>query len=130
MPKILVVDDEQEIVNILFEFLSKKGYELVTALGGKNAIEVIKSDTAVDLMIVDLKMPDVNGITVLNEMKKMNRDIPVIILSGSLGIEKYIDDLTNLGYSHSDVLYKPIDLNVILDAIKKIRLTKTKPKRL
>ncbi|MFC1514381.1 response regulator [Candidatus Omnitrophota bacterium] len=119
MYKILVVDDEVEIVKILQEFLTKAGHEVVIAIGGAKAVGRINSKTVFDLMVLDLKMAQIDGIGVLREMKKLNKQIPTIILSGSMGLSSHIDDLSNLGFAMSDVLYKPIDLTLLLGEIEK-----------
>jgi CheY-like chemotaxis protein len=119
MPKILVVDDEPEIVNILEAFLTKMGYEVLTALGGEKAIEIINSQAEIDLMILDSRMPRVRGIDVLREMRRINRDIPFIVLTGSMGMQRDIDKLKEVGYNKVDTLYKPVDLFQLLEMIKK-----------
>ena len=118
MRKILIVDDEQEIITILEEFLGRKGYDVLTALGGNKAIESINSNIEIDLMVLDLKMPEVGGVEVLKELKNARLKIPVIILSGSIGIGGTIDSLQRLGYGYDDVLNKPVDLYELLDMIK------------
>jgi len=116
--RILVVDDEEEIAKLLEEFLNKKGYLITTALSGQEAIEAIKKQECIDLMILDLKMPTVNGLDVLQELRRLNKQIPVIILSGSLDLQNFIDELKKLNYNEKDILYKPIDLFELLKTIK------------
>jgi two-component system response regulator (stage 0 sporulation protein F) len=116
--RILVVDDEEEIAKLLEEFLNKKGYQVITALGGQKAIEAIKRQECIDLMILDLKMPAVNGVDVLQELRRLNKQIPVIILSGSLDLRNFIDDLKKLNYNEKNILYKPVDLFELLKTIK------------
>lgn len=119
MHRILVADDEPEIVKLLEEFLTKMGFEAVTALGGERAIEILKSEVKIDLMVLDMKMPQVKGTDVLREMKKINKEIPIIILTGSIDVKKYIDGLKELGYNENDICYKPVDLYVLLNMAKK-----------
>lgn len=119
MHRILVVDDEPEILKILEEFLAKMGFEAVTALGGERAIEILKSEVKIDLAVLDMKMPQVKGTDVLREMKKINKEIPVIILTGSIDVKKYIDGLKELGYNENDICYKPVDLYALLSMVKK-----------
>ncbi len=120
MTKILVVDNEPHIVKLLEKFLSFKGFEVLGAGDGKEALEIIKSNIRIDLMIIDMKMPKITGIEVLKEMKTMNKDIPVIILSGDPVVEgSDYDDLKNIGYNVDEILGKPMDLFVLLDIINK-----------
>ncbi|MFH1339332.1 MAG: response regulator [Candidatus Omnitrophota bacterium] len=117
MHKILVVDDEPQIVELLEELLRKWGFEAMTAADGEKAIEIIRSGEKINLMILDIKMPGITGVGVLKEMRRLNRKIPVIILSGSLDLDTSIDDLKKMGYNN--IVNKPIDLFALLDMIKK-----------
>ena len=119
MCKILVIDDEQEIIRILEEFLAKMGFDLITAVGGEKAIEIINSQAKIDLIVLDMKMPKVKGIDVLKELRRAGRQNPVIILTGSIDAQKHRGQLSELGYNPDDICYKPIDLYVLLDMIKK-----------
>lgn len=116
--KILVVDDEPAIVEILKTFLTKTGFEVIGAVGGEKALEVLNSNIGFDMLIVDMKMPKVKGIDVLKRMKDLNMQKPAIILSGSIDIKKHEDELSDLGYGHIRYLIKPIDLEVLLKQVK------------
>jgi DNA-binding NtrC family response regulator len=118
MYRILVVDDEAEIAKVLEEFLIKSGFEIIKALGGEEAIEILSSDIKIDLLILDMKMPKVAGFDVIKEMEKINKKTPLIILTGSVDAEKYLGDFKKLGYTMEDILYKPVDLFALLDKVK------------
>jgi CheY-like chemotaxis protein len=113
------VDDEPNIVKVFETFLSKNGFEVIKAAGGEEAIKVLNSDTKIDLMLLDMKMPKVGGIDVINEMVRINKKIPAIILTGSIDAEKHLIDLKASGYSREDILFKPADLFELLKLIKK-----------
>ena len=119
MHKILVVDDEPGIIKIFETFLIKNGFEVIKAAGGEEAIKVLNSDTRIDLMLLDMKMPKVPGVDVINEMARINKKIPTIILTGSIDAEKYLEGLNRLGYTRENILYKPVDLFELLDKVKK-----------
>lgn len=119
MNKILVVDDEPQIVGILKELLTKNGFKVMTAGGGEKAIEILKSDAKIDLMLLDMKMPGVKGTEVLEEIDRLNKHISCIILTGSIDAQKYKAELKRLGLSMDSILYKPIDLHLLLDMVKK-----------
>lgn len=120
MPKILVVDDEEQIRRILAEFLAKIGFEVIQVSTGEEAIGLLRLGVEMDLMVVDMKMPEVGGLEVLKEKKNLHNVRPVIILTGSVDAEKdYASGLKELGLGPGDIIYKPVDLFSLLDAVKK-----------
>ena len=98
--------------------MTKSGFEIIQAPGGQEAIEILKRETKIDLMLLDMKMPKLSGADVLQEIKKANKDFPVILLTGSIDAEKYLVSLKNLGFKEKDICYKPMDLFRLLDLIK------------
>ncbi len=78
--KLLVVDDEENIRILFKEELEDEGYEVDMAANGYEALEKFKNGTY-DLIILDIKMPGMDGIQVLNEIKNMNKDQPVVLCS-------------------------------------------------
>lgn len=119
MPKILVVDDEEQIRRVLAKFLVKMGFEVIQATGGQEAIALLRSGLDMDLMITDLKMPKKTGLDVLKEKKILKDTRPVIILTGSINVNKYFSKLEGLGLGPDDVVIKPVDLFSLLAAMKK-----------
>ncbi|MFH1093537.1 MAG: response regulator [Candidatus Omnitrophota bacterium] len=120
MRKILAVDDEQGISVILEKFLTKSGFDVIIANSGQQAIDIMRSDKGIELIVLDIKMPGVSGVDVLKEMARMNNNTPVIILSGSIGVQENVDELNKLGYDEKTVLYKPVDLTELLERIKQM----------
>lgn len=80
MKKILVVDDEFSIREYYKEFLKDNGYDVIVASGGKEGLEMFKTETP-DLVLLDISMPDTNGMDVLKGMKRLNEEIPVFLLT-------------------------------------------------
>ena len=119
MYNILVVDDEKEILSILKEFLSKKGYNVIVTAEGDEAIKLIKAKSDLDLIILDIRMPKVKGTEVLQTMKDSGIEVPFIILSGSIGLQEQIDTLNKMGYGSCDVLNKPVDFAKLLELVEK-----------
>ncbi len=113
---ILVVDDELHIVDLLDEFLTKKGFQVIKCNGGRKAIKIIKSDKPIDLTVLDSKMPEVDGFAILKEMDKIRKQTPVIILTGSIDWESRHGRTRNV----KAVLTKPIDLDELLNKINEI----------
>ena len=92
MAKILIVDDEQNIRNILCETLKKDEYEIFEASSGQEAIDILDSN-AVDLMITDLVMPGKTGLDLIMEIKEKIPEINIIAISGGGGINGRFDYL-------------------------------------
>ncbi len=122
MNKILVVDDDMGIRTALSEALMDEGYEVITAGSGREALKMI-SDQELDLVLLDIKMPDIPGTEVLKKLRAKNKTLPVIMLTAFAGMEKDVDiQLGNI----SAFISKPFDVNVVLDTVKGILEKETK----
>jgi DNA-binding NtrC family response regulator len=93
--KILVVDDEQSMTQFLGIVLRKEGYEVTTVNNGREALERVKSE-AFDVVITDIKMPGMDGIQVLNGVKKHDPSLPVVIMTAYASQQSAIEAV-NLG---------------------------------
>src|SRR6185295_11443612 len=82
MAKVLVIDDEQGIRNLLDTLLSRKGYDVVLADGGRKGLELFRRERP-DVVVLDLKMPEMDGMAVLQQIRNLNPGQPVIILTGA-----------------------------------------------
>src|SRR4030042_2842021 len=112
--KILVVDDNAGFIDFIRRFLESKDFRVSIALNGKTAIEKTLSDIP-ELVLLDLKLPDMPGEEVLKSIKEINRDIAVIVITG-FGGEQVAVDMMRKGAT--DFLSKPIDHQVLLSSIK------------
>jgi DNA-binding response OmpR family regulator len=101
--RVLVVDDEQHVRVTLKEVLSREGHEVLTASSGQEALQVI-GDMAVDLVMVDLKMEGMDGLTLVGEIKQRWPETVLIILTGYATLESA---LKALRYGAHDYLLKP-----------------------
>jgi CheY-like chemotaxis protein len=79
--KILIVDDEKDIVLILKDFFVSKGHEVLTAFSGREAMDFLKSP-GIGLILLDMQMPDINGIEILKEIKNIYKGAKVVVLTG------------------------------------------------
>jgi CheY-like chemotaxis protein len=113
--KILLVDDEREFVQTLSERLEMRSLGSAVAYDGKSALEVIEEDEP-EVMILDLRMPGIDGIEVLRQVKATRPGIEVIILTGH-GSEK--DRKTCMSLGAFDYLQKPVDIDALSDAIQR-----------
>lgn len=115
-PKIVVVDDEPAIGELLVNFLGQEGYEITSFTSGKKALAHLKTKP-VDLLLTDLRMPEMNGLDVIKATKKTKPDLPIMAMSGSPDSEmiEIIDELRKLGVSN--YLKKPFTLNYLKQVI-------------
>lgn len=118
MNKILVVDDEERIADITEKFLKMNGFDVVKAISGEEAIRLLSTDAQFDLMVLDMKMPKVNGMDVMQKKAELGKKFPVLLLTGSIDAEKYIEVLKDKGFTAENILYKPIDLSLLLEKVK------------
>jgi DNA-binding response OmpR family regulator len=119
MNKILVVDDEERIAEIVEKFLKMNGFDVLKAIGGEEAIRILSTDAQIDLMVLDMKMPKVNGLGVVQKKAELGKKFPVLLLTGSIDAEKYLEIFEDKGFTAEDILYKPVDLSVLLEKVKK-----------
>ena len=103
---VLVVDDEAAQREALSGFLKKKGYQVSTAQSGKEAIEKVKN-APIDLVLTDLRMPDADGMEVLQKTKEVNPDVDVIVMTAFGSIEGATNAMKD---GAIDFITKPIDL--------------------
>jgi len=113
-PTILVTDDEKSIRNSLREILEFENYTVIEAEGGESAVSRVRS-TDIDLMILDIKMKGMDGIEVLEKVKEIQPNLPVIMISGH-GTIKIAVEATKMGAF--DFIEKPPDLNRLLISVR------------
>ncbi|MFZ0945089.1 MAG: response regulator [Syntrophobacteraceae bacterium] len=112
--KILLVDDEEGYVSVLAKRLSKRNFQVKTALSGSEAIRILRNESF-DLAVLDLKMEDMDGIEVLKVFKATEPQMPVIILTGH-GSETAARE--GMEYGAFDYLVKPCDLSELVARIR------------
>lgn len=114
--RILVVDDEINIVKLIKTILEKEGYEVVTALDGERALDIYY-DGHVDMIICDEMMPRVNGNEMIREIRSENKNIPIIMVTAKGSIE---DKALSFDLGVDDYLVKPIDTQELIIRVKAI----------
>jgi DNA-binding response OmpR family regulator len=112
--KVLLVDDEEEFVKALAERLKMRDLRSDTVLDGEEALSFVE-DQEPDVMVLDLKMPGIDGMEVLRQVRKAYPKIQVIILTGH-GTEKHEEEAKRLGAF--DYLEKPVNLDVLVKKMK------------
>jgi two-component system, NtrC family, response regulator AtoC len=114
-PTVLVVDDEELIRWSLAEHLKGQGYEVVQGANGREAVEQVRA-IAPDLVLLDLKMPEMDGMTALRTLREEGFEVPVIVLTAHGGVDSAVE-ATRLGAAH--YLAKPFDLREITLVVEK-----------
>ena len=121
MAKVLAIDDEPVVLALLEILLSQQGYDVVLADGGWKGLELYRREHP-DVVVLDLKMPEMDGVTVLTHLRRMDRTQPVIILTGAatpeterrvraLGVTEIVEKefaLNRLGAALTRLLKTPI----------------------
>jgi two-component system nitrogen regulation response regulator NtrX len=128
--RVLLVDDDKKVVFLLSDALQEKGYRVKTSIKGLDALNILKNEP-IDAAILDVFMPDIDGIELLQKIKKMDSNIPVIMLSGQSGINEAVKAVKSGAY---DFLEKPVSSDKVAitleNAIKAADLISDKEKLL
>ena len=114
MKKIMVVDDEENIRFLYKEELADEGYEVVLAESGLQALELLRSDSP-DLITLDVKMPEMDGIETLRRIKEIDKDIPIILCTA---YGQYKQDFSS--WASDAYVVKSADLKELKETIKGI----------
>ena len=121
--KILVVDDEKRIVEILQAYLERDGYQVITAYDGRSALELARSNSP-DLIILDLMLPEVSGWDVCRELRRES-DVPIIMLTAR---DDTTDKIIGLELGADDYVTKPFDPKEIISRVRAVlRRSDVKP---
>ena len=116
MAKILVIDDEQGIRNLLDTLLRRKGYDVVLADSGRTGLELFRREHP-DIVVLDLKMPEMDGLAVLRQIRGLDPRKPVIILTGA-GTAEAEQQMRALGAT--EYVEKEFSLHRLGDSLKRL----------
>ena len=114
--KILIVDDDKEIVQLLEIYVRNEGYEPVTAYNGKEALTKLNIDPDISLIILDLMMPEMDGMSVIKEVRK-DSDIPILVLSAKT---TNMDKIQGLVTGADDYVTKPFNPLEVMARVKSL----------
>jgi DNA-binding response OmpR family regulator len=113
--RVLLVDDEEPFANNLARILSTRGFEVATAYDGYQAVDAVKYGGGFDVVVLDVKMPGMDGVEALGEIKKRAPDTAVIMLTGHATLESGTMAMRKGAY---DYLMKPCDIEDLVEKIK------------
>jgi DNA-binding NtrC family response regulator len=111
---VLLVDDEVDFVETFSERLHMRNLEISKAFSGKEALKVLKKNQTIEVVILDVKMPEMDGIDALAEIKKSYPLVEVIMLSGHSTVESAIEGMKKGAF---DYLMKPCDMDQIITKV-------------
>jgi len=109
--RLLVVDDDASILDLLASSLRFAGFEVVTASDGRSALDLATTDPTIDLMVLDVMMPGIDGFEVVSRLRRENHDVPVIFLTARDSAADRVNGLTAGG---DDYLVKPFSLDELV----------------
>jgi response regulator RpfG family c-di-GMP phosphodiesterase len=115
-PRVLVVDDEQSIRDMLAELLEMDGYRVATAIDGMHALDVIENGEHFDLVLTDLKMPRMGGISLLDQVGRYSPSTTSVIMTGFGTVETAIDAMKRGAY---DYILKPFKIDEVLHVVRR-----------
>ena len=104
---ILFVDDEESIIDIAHTYFTSRGYDVLTASNGKEAVDLL-SEKHVDCCFTDINMPEMDGLALAEHIRKYDNTIPVIVMTGYPSLDNTIQTLKN---GVVDFLVKPVNLH-------------------
>lgn len=111
--RVLIVDDDPAVVEVLKDFFTEAGYTTDTALTGRDALTLIQQ-TRPEVVLLDIRMPDIDGVEVLGRIRAAHPEIPVIMITGN-------DDLAlarnTLKMGAFDYVAKPFDFGYLAQAV-------------
>ncbi|RJR21067.1 MAG: response regulator [Desulfobacteraceae bacterium] len=115
LAKVMLVDDEVPFVETMTKRLTKRDLTVTSAFSGKDALDALAKDQAVEVVILDVKMPGMDGIDTLREIKRLYPLVEVVMLTGHATVESAIEGM-KLGAF--DYLMKPCDMEVLMGKVQ------------
>jgi CheY-like chemotaxis protein len=114
---ILVVDDDEAVLELAREFLLRAGFEVVTARGGREALEILRDDAEgrIDAAVLDISMPDLDGRETLLELRRLCPELPVVMVSG------FGEDATTRRLASEEItafVRKPYEPEHLIEAVR------------
>ena len=111
---VLIVDDKHVQLKTLRRALRTRGYQVVEAISGKQALDHIEKNKDIDIVITDYAMPEMNGIELLQKIRKTSKSIPVILMT-AYGDKDLV--IKAMHYQCTGFIDKPFDIDELLDVV-------------
>ena len=111
---ILVVDDELLIRDLLYDFFQQQGWSISVAENGEKALEILRS-RKIDLLLTDIKMPQMDGLSLTSKVRAMYPEIPVVLMTGYPSVETAVEGIRE---KVEDYIIKPFNINKLFKTLK------------
>ena len=118
---LLIVDDAKPFLDVMKRRLSKRLFSVMTAQSGQEALEILSENPDIEVVVLDIKMPGMNGIQTLKEIKRRCPSVEVVLLSGHASFESALEGMRLGAFDH---LTKPCDLEELAAKIEQARTRK------
>ncbi|RMF93749.1 MAG: sigma-54-dependent Fis family transcriptional regulator, partial [Nitrospinota bacterium] len=123
-PRILIIDDEERMLAMLEKVLTRRGYAVRTCSAGKEALRLLE-EHPFDVVVTDLRMPDVNGMEILRTVKNLSPDTMVVMMTAFGSVDSAVEAMKAGAYDYLSKPFKIEELLLILErALEKWRLHK------
>jgi DNA-binding NtrC family response regulator len=113
-PSILVVDDELLIRDLLYDFFSGQGWNISVAASGEKALDILR-EKKIDLVLTDIKMPEMDGLTLTGRVRQSYPGMPVVVMTGYPSVDSAIEALRA---KVEDYIVKPFNINQLYKLIE------------
>lgn len=111
---ILVVDDELLIRDLLYDFFQQQGWKISVAENGEKALEILRS-RKIDLLLTDIKMPQMDGLSLTSQVRELYPEIPVVLMTGYPSVETAVEGIRA---KVEDYIIKPFNINKLFKSLK------------
>jgi YesN/AraC family two-component response regulator len=115
--KMLFVEDEEDLIKIISDTLSKLNLNFMTANNGEEALNLYKENLDIDIIITDINMPVMNGLELIENIRAIDASLPIIVMSAHTE-QEYIKKAAQLGVT--SYLLKPFDFIKFIDLVSKL----------
>lgn len=113
-PSLLVVDDELLIRDLLYDFFTGQGWSIAVAENGEKALQVMKNKP-IDIVLTDVRMPEMDGMNLVSELRQHHPEIPVVIMTGFPSVDSAVGALRNRVF---DYIIKPFNINQLYKTLE------------
>ncbi|NKB56909.1 MAG: response regulator [Alphaproteobacteria bacterium] len=121
-PNLLIVDDEWQTVDELSELLTEEGYLIETATDARTALNVLAKNPNIDLIIVDIRMPGMDGLEMLRCARSIvpnGRSLSAIVLTGQVAVHQ--EEVSAINIGTLEFIAKPISAEILLDTVRRVK---------